>query len=490
MLVAPTVLTLYPKLADDLLRLLRREISYTLPGVTFSSAYQSGVWDGRYYLFKTKTQTAPSGCYKRVAKFLVEQGHEVSVEFEKQHTPNGTAEINGITLMDFQVEAVERAIEDRYCIVSAPVRSGKTAILASFLKRVGAYPSWVVTSGIDLVIQTCGDIQRYLGVPVGTFSESEYNPQEITVSSYQALISCFSDRGKHGEALKNGDIYGRVVSDEIRERNDRVKRSIKEARVLILDECHHALSKKNGIVVSAFSNVSYRIGLSGTPKPDKVPWVRVESVIGHVASKVKFDKLIKSGRIVQPVVILYDLPYSWFAQNMTNFMDIRQQNIVENVYRNRFIVEIVANLKKEGKTVFIMINRIEHGEILRDLIPDSVFVQGSISGETRKGLYAALQSKKLSCIITTCTKEGLNLPRLDAVINGEGLYSDTPTIQKMRSLTSVDGKEVGLVIDFLDKGKYLKRHGDKRKKRYNLLPGFIVKEKKVPGNYYEGASRW
>lgn len=488
--VSPSFLTVSPTLPNDVLAALKHGLSYSTPGFIYSSAYRSGGWDGRYYLFKVKTQTAPAGVYKRTKKIIQSFGHSVEVVFTLNLSPKGSEAINGIVLEDFQKDAVKEAIEARYCIISAPVRAGKTAIFSSIINKIDHYPVWVITNGIDLVRQTRDVLKYHLQADIGCFSESSYIPGKIVVSSYQAMSSCFGDFGKKGKCLEDGTVIGRLVSPEITARNDQVKRDVCAAKVLILDECHHATSKKSVGVVRSFTNAAYKVSFSGTPKPDNMPIVQMESILGPVVMRVKFDKLIKSGRIAQPLVILYDLPYRWFSTRMSQYKDVYTINVVENKERNRFIVEVAENLIKAGKTVFILVRMIQHGELLRDLIPNSVFVHGSITGDIRKGLYEALQSQKLSCIVATVGREGLNLPKLDAVINAEGYKGKVTTIQKLRSLTACSGKSIGLVIDFLDKGRYIKRHSEARRERYSKLTGFIIRTRKVPKDYYGDVSKW
>jgi superfamily II DNA or RNA helicase len=125
------------------------------------------------------------------------------------------------------------------------------------------------------------------------------------------------------------------------------------------------------------------------------------------------------------------------------------------------------------------------------MIPGSVFVQGSMASSIRKGIYQALQDKTIHCVIATVGKEGLNLPKLDAVINAEGMRSRLASRQKMRSLTAAEGKKYGLIIDFIDKGKYLRKHARKRLALYKGMTGFKVQIKKVSKDLFpmEG-SRW
>jgi len=185
------------------------------------------------------------------------------------------------------------------------------------------------------------------------------------------------------------------------------------------------------------------------------------------------------------------MPYRWYTTGLREFADIYESNVVQNLYRNRFIADVVTHLFKAKKTAFVMIRKLAHGPILRALIPGSVFVQGKLSSEIRAELYQALQDKKIHCIIATVGKEGLNIPKLDAVINAEGYKSSVTTMQKLRSLTATSGKKYGIVIDFMDKGKFLGKHSKKRKHLYKKMGAIKLKIKQIPADFYEmEGTRW
>jgi hypothetical protein len=85
-------------------------------------------------------------------------------------------------------------------------------------------------------------------------------------------------------------------------------------------------------------------------------------------------------------------------------------------------------------------------------------------------------------------KVGLNLPSLDAVINAEGYKARVGTIQKLRSLTASAGKHEGMVIDFIDCGKYLFDHSEERLQRYQTMRGVEIRRRVVPFSFSSEAT--
>ncbi len=469
-------LCITPRLPFVDFRALQHKFTYILPNYEMTQKYKQFGWSGEICLLK-KNQELPVGCLYRAKSTLIKLGHTVDVIFSNDVKPTGDISVDDFELDPFQIQSVKKALKCRYGVIVAPVRAGKTAISAALLRAVGGYPAWVVTDRKDLVLQTQSDISRHLSCDVGIYSERRYNPADITVTSYAAMRAAFADRTFRRSATES--------------RNKQVQERWKHAKVIVLDECHHAASPKFENLLQNCTAAAYRIGLTATPQYGEYPTVYFESKVGSVITRIPYNTLIEKGRLAKPIVIIYNLPYAWYSTYLPTYNDIITANLIDNRYRNMFIRDIVAQLRKQGKTCFIQVNRIDHGEALNNMISESVFVQGAMEGAVRKDLYSELNKKKIHCIIGTVGKEGLNIPSLDAVINAEGSKSTIANKQKMRSLTACEGKVYGLVIDFMDKGRYLLQHSKTRLKMYQSLSGFKIKERRVPKNFFpmEG-TRW
>jgi len=472
-----------PRLPPAEFRKIRKKLTYVMHNYRFTTQHINYGWNGEKTLFY-KNQTAPTGCLSRLVRIMEEDcGYHVDVEYEHDYKPQGDAEIHGLTLERFQKDAVQRILQHRRGIIEAPVRAGKTAIAASAINKIGHFPVWVITYGKDLVHQTRKALAYHLDCSIGVFSESVYEPGDVVVTSYQAVTRVVS-------TMQNANMVEKLKATT-HSRNLKIMDQIHEAKVFIFDECHHALAPKNSKLLKEIHSAGYVIGLSGTPKPDGIHKLELEATIGAIIFNVKYKTLIKHKRLAEPMITLYQLPYKWYATGLTEFADAYENNIVENLHRNLFIADIAKNLKKQGKTTFIMVRKLAHGPILRALIPGSVFVQGSMPSDQRAQLYAALQAGRIECIIATVGKEGLNIPKLDVVINAEGYKATTTTLQKMRSLTAAEGKRYGIIIDFIDRGKFLGKHSRIRIKLYKKLGNVRMRTKRVPNTYYpvEG-TRW
>lgn len=479
--IGSTRLFLEPLLPRDLAKDLQKATRYHPKGYQHTHKFQKGGWDGWSTAFFLRDQSAPAGCYLRIKKFLKKEGHSVEVKYLNDYPATGEVHIANLPgpLDPTQLKAIKDAAKHKVGIINAVIRSGKTAIIAGILSKLNNFPAWVVThTDKSLMKQIRTSLASHLEHPVGQFFSGKFVEEDVIVTSYQALGLIYKDPKKAKQSQ-------RKYSEKVTERNNLVKESVKDAKVLILDECQYAFSPKSRLFLNEFKNTGYRIGLSGTPKPDGITRREMEAVIGPIINTISFKKMIEKGRLAQPVVFLYDLPRKWFRVHLQEYSDVYDANITENYYRNLFIKQLVRYLWKKGKTSYVMVRRKAHGEILSELIPEAVYLYGDVNEETRKLVYERLKQKDLPCIISTVGKVGLDLPQLDAVINAEGLEASTITIQKMRSLTAHSEKEVGIVVDFIDKGMHLLDHSVTRMNKYYSLKGFIIKEKKVPNDHFK-----
>ncbi|MFA5132725.1 MAG: DEAD/DEAH box helicase family protein [Candidatus Paceibacterota bacterium] len=478
LLVGSNRIKIIPKLPENVFDVLRSELRFRVHGYQYTDAFQRRVWDGYKQLF-LHNQTAPVGLYLRTKSILERNGINVEVKFKNDYNVLGDRiYATGLSLNDLQIASVRVSVDKRICTITMAVRGGKTAVLSAVINYVQQLPVFVITQDRDLVKQTVDAFKRHTNFRIGHFSEGEFVSGDVVVASYKAMNSMLYMLSVQKEGLKK-------VSKKTQLRYKKVLSVINESKMLLLDECHVSLSEKTSKAVFQFPKAGYRISVTGTYKADNKTMIETEAVVGPVVYNVGFEELISIGRLARPVVILYSLPNSWYNHYLNEWSDIEEANIVNNNMRNRFIAETVLNLKKQGKSSFITVSKLEHGEILNSLIPNSYFVRGSVDTDTRFSLYEALQNGGLSCIISTVSKIGLNLPKLDAVINAEGVKSKIPTIQRMRSLTSSENKETGLVIDFIDSGKYLFEHSCAREDIYMKLKGFTIKHKKVNKDFFE-----
>jgi len=177
------------------------------------------------------------------------------------------------------------------------------------------------------------------------------------------------------------------------------------------------------------------------------------------------------------------------TKEWTIYSDAIANCLVKNNKRNEAIAQLAAARVRKNRSVLILVNYIQHGQLLENRLkqlvnPEQVqFVQGAT--EDKKGLLKQLAAKEKLCLIaTTVFGEGVDIPSLATLIYARASGSSIDVIQGVGRALRVSGsKRKTLVIDFQDKSDYLK---SRSKFRYTLLksePEFVVRKIKLPTKY-------
>jgi len=190
----------------------------------FSSELQ---WDSRTSCFR-----APASDYASIVMSLIRhrvryqdkaRAYEVLTEgMRLERTPR-----------PFQQEAIDAWLPQRQGVVVLPTGAGKTFVAMMAIEAV-ARSALVVVPTLELVRQWFQSLSEAFPHPVGAIGGGDYNPQPLTVITYDSAYN-------HMEHL--GNRYG----------------------LIIFDECHHLPSETYSLAARSCL-APYRLGLSATPE--------------------------------------------------------------------------------------------------------------------------------------------------------------------------------------------------------------------------------
>jgi len=183
-----------------------------------------------------------------------------------------------------------------------------------------------------------------------------------------------------------------------------------------------------------------------------------------VIGELTIDEAVELGILAEPKIKLVKSRYNPKIRELRTYATVYEEGIVQNNHRNQTIVTLASEYAKEGKTVLIMVNKIDHGKNIEDL-GGFTFVRGETTGEARDRAKQLIIDRKLKVIITTNVwREGINIPNLDVVINAGGGKSEIATLQSIgRGLRKTDKKEKVIIVDFFDPSHpYLVSHFGER----------------------------
>lgn len=303
--------------------------------------------------------------------------------------------------------------------------------------------------------------------------------------------SCGSDK----EVLMKLKGYEVEYQKIVQKKNKKVFEKYNEAvdflesiAVMIVDEAHHTSSDTWYTSLRMCTNAQYRMALTGSiDKKNAMLWQRMQALFGEVIAKTSNQTLIDLGHSAKPKITLFPIG----SPNLTgllkeididgrkkqvpaDYMAVYEKGIVENEYRNLLVAKLAKIWYDKDKGVLIIVNRIEHGEILSELLDDlkveHYFIHGELDLDLREEKLEDMRTGKLKVMIaTSIVDEGVDISGLDALILAAGGKSLRQTLQRVGRVLRKKkvGENVCAVFDFTDNThKYLKKHSDERKKIY------------------------
>jgi len=401
---------------------------------------------GEIHLYSKKTGSTSIGFLYKVIKILRQHADKITVTDEriiKCHIglENQTLSYN---LYPFQQEAVSKYVNNplKMGVLSIPTRGGKTYITMDIITKINLRTLILVTN-VGLAEQWVNTLSKeFSSDEIGHIFKGKKKLRNITVAVDKS-------------AWKYRDFLGNF-------------------NFIIVDECHHLSGSILRKVVNRCNNGIYKLGLSATPETQKDDQIRIESMVGNIIYKVERKELIKDEFIVNATVYYVKMlprPDLMFSQ----YNDVYEEYIVNNHERNTKVINI-AN-KSKG-LVIVLINRIEHGELLYNMFIKNIdkhnnskkldkdrvmFVHGK-TPDRFEIFQNAIDGKYDILISTKILNEGITLPNAITVILAGAGKSFIETTQKVgRILGTYKGKKMSYIYDFGDKCKYFDEQSDERR---------------------------
>lgn len=464
---------------QKLIKMLDHELSYQLAGYDFAASsgrIYSG-WDGRVRLMDKRLQF-PVGLLHRAGRLLVSNGEKVTV-VDHRESPRGIpmqlVASSGFVPRDYQIEAVNIADSKGSGIIRMCTGSGKTSVIAMLAGRLNV-KTVVYVIGIELLYQMKYTIENLLGVKCGVVGDGTCDIEEngINICTIWTAAQAFGEKVDFIDCdlTSNSKFKPSLVQKA------KIQKMVGGAQLFILDECQYAASKSLQFLHRVSESARYRFLLSGTPWREMGDDLLIEAVSGPKFYDLPASKLIASGVLVPPKIYFINVPK---MKNLHGgYADVYSSYIVKNSTRNNLILETATNLVGLGRKVLVLVSRIEHGQILFNLMKDRFkmdILDGSSTTESRLGAIADMKSGKLELLIASkIFDQGIDIPELDALILAGSGKSSGRALQRIgRVIRSSPGKKWANVIEFWDNAKYLESHSTARLKIYKSEDGFQIK---------------
>lgn len=425
-----------------LLKALRELYSFSTPGARYTAAGRSGRWDGKTN-FISSSGYFRSGLLSHILEDLkkIECTPEINYTFDRNLITPENWDIPGFSLRDYQDEAMVAIACKHRVIIQSPTGSGKTLMMACAVKALQGRKITILFDAKQLLEQTY------------SFFVNECGLDNIGIN--------------YGE----GYVYGDVMLTTVQSVETILDSHLEESEVIMVDEVHKFSTGKHRLaVIQSFPNAQYRIGFTATMPKDQIPKHNLLGAFGPVRQIRTTKDLIDEGKLTRPSIQMLPLKEPEQDYSDESYETVYNDLVVNNKERNQDILRIVNLIKEtnEKARILILVNRLEHGKKLQELIgSESFYLRGEDGvGERYATIQSFVSSDRPTVLLGTKILEtGIDIREITHFINARGLRSPIATIQALgRSLRLHESKDRVFIYDFMDRGKYI---GDHARKRYN-----------------------
>mgnify|MGYP003343802840 CR=1 FL=1 len=444
---------------------LMKMFEYEIPGARYLPSVRLGRWNGKVSYFSLGGSTYIN-LLPEILPLLDQAGYDIQLEDLREYTTtfNFTQvsedlfsthlwpkkhpmEGQPIKLRDYQVEVINRFLENPQCIQEVATGAGKTITTAALSYSIQNYGrSIVIVPNKSLVTQTEEDY-RNVGLDVGVyFGDRKEIGKTHTICTWQSLNNMMK-KTKEGEAEVP---IGEFIEDVV---------------CVIVDEVHQAKADAlKTLMTSVFAHVPIRWGLTGTIPKAKFEsqslFVSIGPVIGKLSASELQDKGVLAQCHVNIVQLKDDVEFSNYQSEL--------KYLTENAKRLDTIADLVLKIKETGNTL-ILVDRISAGKELVDRLPNAVFVSGETKLTERKEEYDEVATSTDKIIVATygVAAVGINIPRIFNLVLVEPGKSFVRVIQSIgRGIRKAEDKNFVQIWDITSTCKFAKRHLTQRKNFY------------------------
>ena len=391
-------------------RKLVNKFKYEIPGARFMPAVRLGRWDGCVSFFSMGGQTYVN-MLDEILPIIESEGYHINLtddrpplelqfdEIEANYLaetkwPIGhPAQGQPIVLRDYQVEVINKFLHAPQSIQEIATGAGKTIITATLSKLCEPYGRTVIiVPNKSLVTQTEEDYKN-IGVDVGVYyGDRKQLNRTHTICTWQSLNNLMK-ASKDGLATTTMTEFAENVA------------------CIIVDEVHMAKADVlKQLLTGPFAHCTIRWGLTGTVPKEDYNQKALSISIGQVAHRISASELQDAGILANCHVNIIQtedfVAYKTYQEE--------QKYLTTTKTRMGFVANEIKDIAQSGNTL-ILVNYVKTGELLAQMITNSVFVSGKTKVQDRKEEYDEIKTASNKIIIATygVAAVGINIPRIN-----------------------------------------------------------------------------
>lgn len=427
---------------------------FRVEGYQYTPAYKNKMWDGYVRLYNLQTKTIYLGLIDYIHEFAKRNDYEVEVDsnifklngttIEEVQSFADSLNLYGrgkpIQIKDYQVQAVQTAIDRNRVLLLSPTSSGKSLMIYTLLRHhlYQDRKCIIVVPSTQLVEQLYADFEDYSSA--NGFKVSE---------NCQKLYSGFSK-----------DFTKEVLITTWQSVINQPKPWFNQFDVIFGDEAHQFKSKSLTTIMERLDNVKYRIGTTGTLDGLKVNKLVLEGIFGRVFTVTTTRELMDNKSVVELKISCLLLKYdAETRQALKEFTYQEEMNwLVTHPARNKFIRNLAISTKGNTLVLFQYVDK--HGKKLYEMINSKIsegrkvfFVHGGVATTDREEIRTICEKENDAIIVASfgVFSTGINMPSIENIIFASPSKSKIRNLQSIgRGLRLKDGKTVCKLFDITD----------------------------------------
>ena len=444
---------------------LVNKFKYEIPGARYLPAVRLGRWDGKVAYFQLGGSTYIN-LLPDILPVLDQRGYDIDVEDVREYrttfdfeqvTEDTFADIlwpkghpaagEPIVLRDYQIEIINKFLENPQCMQEVATGAGKTIMTAALSASVEKYGrSIVIVPSKSLVTQTEADYIN-MGLDVGVlFGDRKEYDLKHTICTWQSLNALVKNSKNYETDVTIGEFIEGVVC-------------------VMVDEAHSAKADAlKSMLTTIFARVPIRWGLTGTVPKEEYAFQALHCCIGPVIGRLSASELQEAGHLSNCHVNIVQL------EDYVEYKDYQAElkYLLETEDRLDYIAELINKIAETENTL-VLVDRVGPGKLLASKINNAVFVSGATKAKDRKDEYddVAISDDKVIVATYGVAAVGINIPRIFNMVLLEPGKSFVRVIQSIgRGIRKAEDKDFVQIWDITSTCKFAKRHLTKRKAFY------------------------
>jgi superfamily II DNA or RNA helicase len=378
----------------------------------------------------------------------------------------------GITLEEYQMEAIKACLQNEIGCVSSGTGSGKSEVMCALVKLLD-YPTVIITEQLvilDQIVQRLQlrDVVREQDIGVFCTGRLPDSNKPVIVGSIRSiipptkpdrdklrpnrnktlsklldlfeqnkieelrtilpsqLIEAISENPENIDKLTGK--YLNIISNYFAEkvfssrkkwyltryaRSEKVCDIVRQCEMLLVDEVDLCTSKQYLLLCKSIFNGRRRYGFTGTAYDAKKPiqTLLLKENMGNVIYEVPRSEVQACGRIIPLKIYFIPVGLNGNKQDCRAYDIAVREEMITNLEFHKKVAKVCGGFPNEGTMILLDVSPMEPlGTGLEDLIPNSKFLWSKSSMEDRRNYRKMFEERKLSCMISgRIMKRGLDL---------------------------------------------------------------------------------